>query len=592
MPLLEGEAQRRLYEDILDGRRKLIGWGAISSFVYYCLQSPVVPDWVIDTDPEKWGTSVWGVPVVAPERLRDEDPDRVALMVFPYYDPFVVGQVLESVAAFGDFQAIPPFRIEDDGPMLLDLLARRPGGTEYLRDGAEHGRIAALLRDWAVEELGDLVAALRESAVRELPPPVPRRARLITSRLQPGGAERQLTYLAEGLKRQGWDVSLITFAQPSPGAEHYADDLERAGIRNRVMPTAREAFSSRERTLPADVLRIAEVLRRLPLPVVHPVAMAYRALVADRPELVVCYLDLYNVTGGLAAVMAGVPHVLLSGRNLNPSHFPSHYAYLMRWLPGYYRILTRFAEVRLSANSGAGARSYAEWLDLPESAVTVVPNGVPAETAAPVPAAVTTGIRAELGIGAGTPLVVGAFRLSEEKQPLLFVEVAARLRRARPDVHLALVGDGTLMAAVREAAREAGLADSLSLLGVRRDVRSVIAAADLLLHTALAEGQPNVLIEAQLLGIPIVCTDAGGSRECLAPALQRNIQTVDDADGLTRACLAALEDRPGARRAAAAAGAWVAERFSVDRLVANSLAAAGVRAGTSLDARPTAEILP
>ncbi|MGQ9369470.1 glycosyltransferase [Azospirillum sp. ST 5-10] len=592
MPLLEGDAQRRLYEDVLDGRRKLVGWGAISSFVYYCLQAPVMPEWVIDTDPEKWGTSLWGVPIVGPDRLRAEDPNRVALMVFPYYDAFVTGQILEAVAEYGDFPTIPPFRIEEDGPMVLDLLRRRMEDTGRHGGAAECQRIGALLRNWAVEELGGLVEALRDSAARDLPPPVPRRARLITSRLQPGGAERQMTYLAEGLKRQGWDVSLITFAPPSAGAEHYAADLERAGIHNRIMPSAREAYATPQPTLPADIVRIAEVLRRLPLPVAHPVAMAYRELAADRPELVVCYLDLYNVTGGLAAAMAGAPHVLLSGRNLNPTYFPSHYGYLMRWLADYYRILTRFAEVRLSANSGAGGRSYAEWLDLPASEVTVIANGVPREAAAPVPAEATAGIRAELGGDDGTPLVVGAFRLSDEKQPLLFIEVAARLRRLCPDVRVALVGDGPLMADVKAAVAAAGLERTLTLLGVRQDVRAVIAAGDLLLHTALAEGQPNVLLEAQLLGVPIVCTDAGGTRECLAPVLHGGIRAVDDADGLVGACVATLEDLARARRAAAAAGSWVADRFSVERMVANSLSAAGVKTSATSTARPFAESLP
>ena len=40
-----------------------------------------------------------------------------------------------------------------------------------------------------------------------------------------------------------------------------------------------------------------------------------------KPAVVHAWLDWSNVRAGIAAVLAGVPRIILSGRNLNPSNF-------------------------------------------------------------------------------------------------------------------------------------------------------------------------------------------------------------------------------------------------------------------------------
>src|SRR5207249_229665 len=64
---------------------------------------------------------------------------------------------------------------------------------------------------------------------------------------------------------------------------------------------------------------------------------------------------------------------------------------------------------------------------------------------------------------------------------------------------------------------DAGLGDTVLLLGQRRDVPHLLAASDVLLLTSDWEGTPNVLLEAQHCGCVPVATDAGGTREAVRP---------------------------------------------------------------------------
>jgi len=50
----------------------------------------------------------------------------------------------------------------------------------------------------------------------------------------------------------------------------------------------------------------------------------------------------------------------------------------------------------------------------------------------------------------------------------------------------------------------------------RREVKAQMAWADVFLHAAVSEGFCNVVIEAQAMRLPVVCSDAGGLPENVA----------------------------------------------------------------------------
>jgi len=127
---------------------------------------------------------------------------------------------------------------------------------------------------------------------------------------------------------------------------------------------------------------------------------------------------------------------------------------------------------------------------------------------------------AELGVPDETLLLgyFGAF--VARKRPLLFLDTIDHMRRMRPDRPLV----GLLFGAAEEPAMgEAigariaarGLSDHVRLMGWRSPGTRWIAACDQLLVPAVGEPFGRTLIEAMLVGTPIVATRSGGNVEAL-----------------------------------------------------------------------------
>jgi glycosyltransferase involved in cell wall biosynthesis len=104
-------------------------------------------------------------------------------------------------------------------------------------------------------------------------------------------------------------------------------------------------------------------------------------------------------------------------------------------------------------------------------------------------------------------------RLEPEKAPHLLVELMQLLEeRHGPDrFALTVVGTGQEEESVRRAAARFG--ERIVFAGYVRhgdELFRLYRESDVLVHTALTEGVPQVLIEGQAVGIPIVATDVGG----------------------------------------------------------------------------------
>ncbi len=171
-------------------------------------------------------------------------------------------------------------------------------------------------------------------------------------------------------------------------------------------------------------------------------------------------------------------------------------------------------------------------------------------------------LRALIGADSKAPVILFVGRLDGQKEPLLWVRAASTLGPIFPTARFAMIGDGPLRGEVERAAAESGLGDRLRLLGRRDDVAELLIDANLLLMTSAYEGLPLVVFEAMSLGVPVVATDAGGTRECVRPPFGRLV-----APGATPGAFAeAVRSTLDAERAAPAhheRRAWVRERFDV-----------------------------
>jgi glycosyltransferase involved in cell wall biosynthesis len=106
-------------------------------------------------------------------------------------------------------------------------------------------------------------------------------------------------------------------------------------------------------------------------------------------------------------------------------------------------------------------------------------------------------------------------RLCEQKGQLLLVEAAATLAREGRVFKLVLVGDGEDRGEIESLIAQHGLSPHVEITGWASGdrVRSEILAARALILPSFAEGLPIVLIEAMMLGRPVLSTYVAGIPE-------------------------------------------------------------------------------
>jgi len=111
--------------------------------------------------------------------------------------------------------------------------------------------------------------------------------------------------------------------------------------------------------------------------------------------------------------------------------------------------------------------------------------------------------------------VVGFFgRLSPEKAPDLFVEIAARFKDERR-IRFLLAGDGPMMDEITRLAGELGLDGKLEFLGFT-DCREYLTQCDVVIAPSRLDGRPNSVMESLAMGIPVIASDVGGMGELIA----------------------------------------------------------------------------
>lgn len=141
------------------------------------------------------------------------------------------------------------------------------------------------------------------------------------------------------------------------------------------------------------------------------------------------------------------------------------------------------------------------------------------------------------------PVVLTVGRLSVEKDYGVLVRAFAKIKQT-VDCRLVIVGEGPERASLEALVRELGVADEVDLPGHRANPYSYMSRAALFVLSSQYEGLPNVLIEAQACGVPVLSTDCPtGPREILMDGAAGVLVPVGDVGALADQATRLLNDR-------------------------------------------------
>jgi len=159
-------------------------------------------------------------------------------------------------------------------------------------------------------------------------------------------------------------------------------------------------------------------------------------------------------------------------------------------------------------------------------------------------------MRRLLGIPEGVPVMLAVGRLSDQKDPLGFVEVARQLLKSYPTLRAIWVGDGERRPEMEHLIAASGLTQSVSIAGWQTDVRPYLGACNFLLSTSRYESFGYMVAEALAMQRPAVATRVNGTTDIMKDDLSSFLYTpgsYGDAVALARLILASphLEHRMG-----------------------------------------------
>jgi glycosyltransferase involved in cell wall biosynthesis len=188
----------------------------------------------------------------------------------------------------------------------------------------------------------------------------------------------------------------------------------------------------------------------------------------------------------------------------------------VRPLRHLYRRLLENSDFQILNNSRRGLLTDVAWLGANgDSKFKVLPNAL--DLGDDFLCDRNDVLRQNLKIPADAVVVGSVFRFVPVKRPFLWLEAARLVAEALPNSHFVIVGDGPLLPEFRHAVTEAKLEHRFHLPGKLPNVSDWYRVIDVLLLTSSREGFPNVILEGQYFGLPVVATDVGGVSEITLP---------------------------------------------------------------------------
>lgn len=179
-------------------------------------------------------------------------------------------------------------------------------------------------------------------------------------------------------------------------------------------------------------------------------------------------------------------------------------------------------------------------------------------------------------LGNGLRVLLPA-RLSDEKDPLLALDVLTECLRSGQDVRLTLAGDGPMLPQVREQISIGKLQDRVTLAGRVDDMQAEYARHDVVLLTSRYEALPVAACEAMASGLPVIAPAVGGVPEVVDASV--GLAVGDRSPVAFASAISGMHDRVIRRELGATARRRAVQLFSRDTVSESLLTAYAAVAG-------------
>ena len=364
----------------------------------------------------------------------------------------------------------------------------------------------------------------------------------IITRLITGGADENTVLTVEGLDPARYKVTLFA-GGPSE-----------------------EEMISRVRT--AEFVSVPNLQRELrPVKDLRAFVELARILKSEKYDLVHTHEAKAGILGRLAAKCAGTPVVV---HTLHGITFHRHLPLPLRFLYLYLEKLTaRFTDVFICVGEDLRRTYLASGVGRPEQ-YRVVRSGF--DVSRFVRVATDRGkfrekLRKQLNLPKNVTIVGTVARLELRKGVQFLIEAASKLCPRWPHLHFTVAGRGDYRPALEKLVVERGLQDRFHFVGFVDRVEEYLAGLDLFALSSLWEGLPRALVQAGIVGLPVVTFDVEGAWEVVKEGETGYIVPSRDVNSLVARLDLLLSNPELAQRMGREAQRGLAEEWRAEKMV-------------------------
>lgn len=133
-----------------------------------------------------------------------------------------------------------------------------------------------------------------------------------------------------------------------------------------------------------------------------------------------------------------------------------------------------------------------------------------------------------LGLEKDKKVLAYICRISEQKRPMLFLEIIAKLKEKRKDIKVFVVGDGNLLNKMRERAKKLHIYDDIIFTGNLQNTAEIYSISDVTVNCSIKEGLALTSYESLSMGVPVISSDVGGQKELIKESVGKIIESKQD----------------------------------------------------------------
>lgn len=291
-----------------------------------------------------------------------------------------------------------------------------------------------------------------------------------------GGVETQVSLIANGLKKIGWEVLVISLLSPDPPEK--IEVLSQQGIKYLTLDMKRGRVS------PKDFFTFISMLRR------------------EMPDVLCTFMYHSNLLGRFSRLFVKVP-VLVS--SIRTEYFRNKRRELI------FKLSNSLSDAIVVNSENVRKSLVSRKIIGLEKSLSIV-NGVDIDYFNQNTLSREDAKRL-FNVDSKEFLWSAIGRIEAPKDYRLMLRAFALVVENKKRTRLMIAGRGSLLDEMNVLSSELGIEGAVTFLGDQKDCRNLLKASDALVMSSAWEGMPNAVMEAMASGVPVVSANVGGVSE-------------------------------------------------------------------------------